>query len=435
MATPVQMPKQGNTVEECLITEWSVKEGDAVKEGDILCVIETDKATFEVESPSAGTVLKCFWADGDLVPVLVNIAVIGEPGEDTDAFAPESTAPPAAAPAASPAPSTTPTAAAGDGEERISPRARREAADLGVSTAGLSGSGPLGRIISRDVQAAAASGRLTPLARQVADTTGQVAGTATGLGGRVRARDLVSPSAPAESVQEDAVEVPYKGIRKLIGDRMRASLADHAQLTLNGSADASALLSLRKRLKAQGEALGLPNITLNDMIMYVVAQTLPRFPEVNAVFDAAAATVRQHRTSHLALAVDTERGLMVPVIPRAEQYSLGALSLALAETASACRAGNIDPDRLQGGTFTVTNLGAMGVESFTPVLNSPQVAILGICSIEQRAAPCDNGGVRFVPTMGLSLTIDHQVVDGAPAARFLQAVAQGMANIDLLLTT
>jgi len=443
MSVPVQMPKMGNSVEECLIVEWKVAEGAAVKEGDALCSIETDKASFEVPSPAAGTVLKLFRGAGELVKVLTNIAAIGNAGEDASSLAPEggtSAAPAAPAAPATPATPAAPVAAApaapapASGDLRVSPRARHLAAHLGVDAAAVPGSGPQGRVTSRDVQAAADSGlRLTPLAREVAGATGKIAGAGAGVGGRVRASDLVAPgarrekSAPAE--EKPPVEIPYKGIRKLIGDRMLQSLQRHAQLTLNASADATALLAHRKTLKDLGPHLGLPNITLNDLVCYVVAQTLPKFPALNAWFDGQKVT--QFTQAHLALAVDTERGLMVPVVRDAHRLDLAGLAGALADLAKQCKAGSINPDLLQGGTFTITNLGALGIESFTPVLNTPQVAILGICSIADRAVADGQGGLRLQPTLGLSLTIDHQVVDGAPAAKFLKAVAEGVASFQL----
>lgn len=463
MATPVQMPKQGNSVEECLITEWNVKEGDSVAAGAVLCTIETDKATFEVEAPEAGTVLKLFYPAGELVPVLVNIAVIGAAGEDASSFAPDGAAAPAAsapvaAPEAAPVASApeaaasaapAPVAMGGDAGAPVSPRAKAEAAKLGVNPAAVAGSGPNGRVLSEDILAAAASGaRMTPTAMAAAASTGMVAGAGTGIGGLVRAGDLVAagsapcgscaPCSPCEGASAPTVmaeEVPYRGIRKLIGDRMAASLANHAQLTLNASADASAMLAYRNTVKESGEKLGLPNITIGDMIAIVVAKTLPRFPELNGLFDKAMPVFTKRRDVQLGIAIDTERGLMVPVVPNAHMLTLSQLSAEIADLAKQCRAGKIDPERLAGGTFTITNLGAMGVESFTPVLNSPQVAILGVCAVTQRPQPDGKGGVKFVPTMGLSLTIDHQVVDGGPAARFLQAIATGIANFNLILAS
>lgn len=453
MATPVQMPKQGNTVEECLIVDWAVSEGSDVNEGDVLCSIETDKATFEVEAPAAGKVLKLFYSGGDLVPVLTNIAVIGNDGEDVSEFAPDgdsSPEPAAEAPAKNEEKKTEPAPAKAEtpvskpaaqptiqqtGDIKISPRARSASDKLGVDPRMVQGSGPDGRIISSDIEQAAASGlRMTPAAKAGAAASGLVAGSGTGIGGRVLRRDLVEAGTGAMMIQEEPpTEVPYKGIRKLIGDRMLASLHDHAQLTLNASADATAIMKFRKNIKAVAESAGLPNITFNDMVSAVVAWTLPKFPELNALFDKSSGKVVQYKQVNLAMAVDTERGLMVPVINNAHVMALSEISRNIADLAAQCRKGSIDPDLLSGGTFTITNLGALGIESFTPVLNSPQVAILGICSIEQKPVPDAEKGFRFQPTMGLSLTIDHQVVDGAPAAKFLKAVADGISNFDFTL--
>lgn len=466
MPTPVQMPKQGNSVEECLIVEWHADVGAAVESGQPLCTIETDKASFEVEAPTSGTLLAQFVPAGELAPVLTNIAVLGNPGEDPAPFAPDGasgntpTATPepaaASAPAATPAsaPVSAPAASSpatptrvpdADGTRPVSPRARKAAQAHGMDPLTLTGSGAKGRVISRDVEAAAAArGPMTPLAKDVAASTGHVPGIPSGMGGRIRARDLTASNAGASSPAPVAASapgmdaaapeiVPYRGIRKLIGERMRASLQQQAQLTLNASANASALLAYRTAIKTHGEAMGLPSITLGDLVAFAVSRTLPRFPELNALFEIAAERVLQYRAVHLGIAVDTPRGLMVPVIPDADVLSLAQLSEAIRDAAGACRDGAIDPDRLTGGTFTITNLGTFGVESFTPVLNSPQVAILGVCGIRQEAVPAPDGGCAFEPRMGLSLTIDHQVVDGAPAARFLQALAKALENPALAL--
>ncbi|MDR3210341.1 MAG: 2-oxo acid dehydrogenase subunit E2 [Planctomycetota bacterium] len=456
MAVFVQMPKQGNTVEECLLVEWRVREGDSVKTGDILCAIETDKASFEVESTASGTVLKLLATAGELVPVLANIVAIGAAGEAVDAATAAAPAPaaPAASVAAAPAPApVSPPAApvltprvaspavtpAQSTAAAVSPRARQLAAANAIDPGSLSGSGINGRVTSQDVQASIDSGaspRLTPLAKAVKAETGLVAGSGSGLGGLVRARDLVSGAVLRERpVLTDLPpeNIPYKGVRKLIGDRMAQSLREHAQLTLNSSADATALLAIRKAVKENAETYGLPKISMNDLVCWVVAQTLPFFPEVNAIFDRAGATVTRYHGVQLGVAIDTPRGLMVPVVPDAHRLSPAALANIVAQYVVDCRKGSILPDLLQGGTFTVTNLGALGVETFTPVLNTPQVAILGVCAITDQPARGTGGEIVLQPRMGLSLTIDHQVVDGAPGARFLQAVVKGIENINLSL--
>jgi pyruvate dehydrogenase E2 component (dihydrolipoamide acetyltransferase) len=224
--------------------------------------------------------------------------------------------------------------------------------------------------------------------------------------------------------------IPVRGVRKVIAERMLQSLQTTAQLSLNAAADARVLQALRARFKASPEAMGLRGVTLNDLLLWAVARTLPAHPALNALF--VGGEIHQHRHVQLGIAVDTPRGLMVPVVRQAEQLTLRQLSVEAKRLASACLESKITPDELVGGTFTVTNLGALGIESFTPVLNAPQVAILGVASIQLRPVEAD-GGVQFVPHIGLSLTINHQVIDGAPAARFLQALSQAIGSIDLLL--
>jgi pyruvate dehydrogenase E2 component (dihydrolipoamide acetyltransferase) len=323
--------------------------------------------------------------------------------------------------------------------------------------AALAGSGPAGRVIERDVLATiAAQPKLTPVAKaMVAEGGFVVPSQGSGPGGRVMAKDLMkegetrrqgdketsasdlpiaqSPNrqSPISTLQSSAFEVvPVKGVRKVIAERMLQSLQTTAQLTLNASADARALQVLRKRLKESPEAMGLRGITINDLVLFAVARTLPAFPGLNALFTGA--EIHQYRSVNLGIAVDTPKGLMVPVVRGADALSLRQLSAEAKRLATACQAGKIMPDELAGGTFTVTNLGAFGVESFTPVLNPPQVGILGVSGIQLK--PVEVGDkVKFVPHLGLSLTINHQVVDGAPAARFLQALGQAIAAIDLLL--
>ena len=211
---------------------------------------------------------------------------------------------------------------------------------------------------------------------------------------------------------------------------MLKSLQSTAQLTLNTSADASKLLSYRKWLKSSPTKLGLDRITINDLVIYAVAKTLPKYRALNAHFLGDKILEFDH--VHLGIAVDSPRGLMVPVICNAHLLSLKEISKEAKRLSNACLEGNILPDELNGGTFTVTNLGTMtmGIESFTPILNVPQVAILGVCSIYLKPIMKEDK-VQFIPHLGLSLTIDHRAVDGAPAARFLQELTTVLANFNL----
>jgi pyruvate dehydrogenase E2 component (dihydrolipoamide acetyltransferase) len=473
MATTVVMPKQGQSVESCIIVEWKVAVGASVAEGDVLCDVETDKATLEVPSPITGVLLAQLYPAGADVPVLAPIATVGEPGEAVSVA--ESPAPASAssgalstAPVPQPAPaqatvhraaaSNTPAQAArgaADPDAPVSPRARATAERKGIDATALVGSGPGGRIIERDVLAAMASQpRLTPVAKAMVAEGGFTVPTAgTGPGGRVTSRDLrpsgdAAPAAEAQPVETSQASVtvaastaredeftrtPVKGVRKLIAERMLASLQTTAQLTMHAGADARALQTLRARLKGSAEALGLRGITINDLVLFAVARSLTQHPDLNAHFvtQNGEGAILQFRPVHLAFAVDTPRGLLVPVIRNAHALTLRALAGEAKRLATAALEGKSAPDDLQGGTFTVTNLGGFGVESFTPVLNPPQVAILGVGNITLKPM-AGAAGVDFVPHVGLSLTINHQVVDGAPGARFLQTLAANIAVIDLL---
>ena len=225
-------------------------------------------------------------------------------------------------------------------------------------------------------------------------------------------------------------EVKLSNIRKVIARTMHSSLSEMAQLTLNTSFDATEIINLRKKLKANAEKMGLTNITLNDILLYAVSRVLLMHKAINAHFTGE--TIRYFSNVHMGVAVDTERGLMVPTLFNANKKSLNDIAIETKELAQACQKGTINPDYLQGGTFTVTNLGALGIESFTPVINPPQTAILGVNTTEQRIREVD-GTIQSYTAMSLSLTFDHRAVDGAPAARFLKGLTQALENFNVLL--
>ncbi len=445
MATEVIVPKLGNSVETCIIVEWKKAEGERVEQGEPLCDVETDKAIMEIESPAGGILLARFFEEGADVAVLATIGAIGEPGESVDHLRPAGAqaamaveAAPTEAKAKAPmAPQAAP-ASTDDRRHKASPRARGLAGRKGIDADALSGTGPDGRVIERDVQAALTSQpKISPVAQAMLDSGGfQAPARGSGPGGRIMAGDLIpaeteaAPVAPALPGQEEAAVIPVKGIRKVIAERMLASLQTTAQLTLNAPADARAILGYRQRLKASDESLGLQKVSINDLILFAVARMLPQFPELNAHFDGEAIT--RYSNVQLGMAVDTPRGLVVPVIRNANRLALKQLAAEAKRLATASLERRVTPDELTGGTFTVTNLGALGIESFTPVLNPPEVGILGVGSVNLKPVQVGDD-VQFIPHIGLSLTINHQVVDGAPAARFLQALASGLADFELLL--
>ena len=398
MATPVEAPKLGNTVEECLVAKWLKHKGDLVSAGETVAEIETDKATFEVTAPVGGTLLETFFAEGALAPVFTNLCVIGEPGENVEAFRPGLLEPASAAPENKwggppglPSP-TQPERSAPSGS--LSPRARRFAEEHGFHPASVAGSGPGGRVIEEDLRKLYYSGPA----------------------GRVLASDLGPPPSP------------LSGIREKIARRMRESLAATAQYTLHSSADAGGLLALRKRVKS---AAGGQDITIGDMAAFCAIKALLEFPELNA--ELIDGRIYQHAEVHLGFACDTPRGLMVPVVRNAGKLTPSELSLRMHELAAQATGGTVSVDDLSGATFTVSNLGGLGIESFTPLLNPPQVAILGVDAIQVKPVRRE-GSIEFIDSIGLSLTCDHQAIDGAPGARFLKVLKEKIENVESLCT-
>lgn len=416
MAQPVIMPRQGQSVESCIITEWKKKEGDQVREGDILFTYETDKASFEEEAKVSGTLLRILAHEDDDVPVLETVAVIGEPGEDIEALVAHSAVPEETSAPSQKTPSGTGTApaavqpagkAAGGTVAAVSPRANMLAKELGIDIAGIVPTGPHGRVIERDVRAQIADGSRPAL--QAAEPGAQH-----------------TESAPAGSDYED---VKLSNVRKVIAKSMSSSLSQAAQLTINASFDAEDILEFRSRVKEVRGELGLGNITINDMVLFAVSRVLPEYPDLNAHY--LDDRIRKFRDVHLGVAVDTPRGLLVPTIRSANMLSLNALSEQIKSLAEKAQEGSISPDLLTGATFTVTNLGSFGIESFTPVINLPQVAILGVNTITTHVRE-EDGLVVPYSAMTLSLTFDHRAIDGAPAARFLRRLCEALENFTVL---
>ncbi len=441
MATVVIMPKQGQSVESCIITEWNKKKGDPVKKGEILFAYETDKASFEEEAAIDGTRLDLFYETGDDVPVLTNVCVIGIPGEPTDAFRPGGAKAEIIGikevieiiePGGSIETKGTSPISQSSGSGAISPRAKNLAEKEGIQLDGLTGSGPGGRIIEQDIKAVINSHpKTTPLARMIAgEEQLQPASTGSGLGGSVKAKDLTAPN----PIYANDFEIKkLSNMRKLIAKAMHQSLQNSAQLTHHLGADARRMLELRRKVKKANDN-GYPvNITLNDMVCFAVVKALRKFPQANAHF--LGDSVKYFSKIHLGIAVDTDRGLMVPAIRNADDLSIQGLSNQMREIAASCRKGAINPELLssEAASFTVSNLGNYGVEMFTPVINLPQVGILGVNTIVPRPKDLGDGAYGFVPYIGLSLTYDHQALDGGEATRFLKQIATEIENLEFEL--
>jgi pyruvate dehydrogenase E2 component (dihydrolipoamide acetyltransferase) len=430
MAVAVEVPKLGNTVEECLISKWLKEEGQAVAAGEPVVEIETDKTTFEIEAPVEGTVLARFFPKGALVPVFTNLFVIGNAGESVEAFRPQGEGAPPASAAASPETTSAREAQSGTqpvaraGAEAIvsfssapwSPRARKFAEERNFHPAAVTGSGPGGHVLEADLRTAYhASPRVSDAAGQRAQSGAIAPLEGSGIGGMVLASDMGAP------------ESRISGVREKIARRLRESLAGTAQYTLNTSADARGLLSLRARIKSSST----PEININDLMTWCTVQALLEAPHLNVLF--VDGTIRPGSSVHIGFACDTPRGLLVPVVHDAQALSAAALAAHIKELSTKAVEGTISADDLSGGTFTISNLGGLGIESFTPVLNPPQVAILGINAIQLKAVRKD-GMVGFIDSIGLSLTLDHQVIDGAPGARFLQVLRDKIENVERICT-
>lgn len=450
MATYVIMPRQGQSVESCIIAKWHKKKGDSVAIGDLLFSYETDKASFDEEAKVEGVVLEIFHEEGDDVPCLSNVCAIGQPGEAVENAAQDAqadTKPEEKAVEVNKEISAAPEAVAADVQGfdtenvKISPRAKSAADRTGVDIAKVVPTGPYGRIIEKDILEAREKGYLLTAAAKAALAGGDASSVAagSGIGGRITTADLGRTAAPAvesaaaavqQPVQSETEVVKIPNIRKVIAKAMQNSISSTCQLTLNSSFDATEIMEFRKKLKTGKEKLGLENITINDMILFAVSRTLTEFRDLNA--NMVDDTMIYYKNVNLGVAVDTERGLMVPNIFNANHKSLSEISAEVKTLVKDCQSGKISPDVLKNGSFTVTNLGTLDVESFTPVLNAPQTGILGVNNIIQRAKEID-GEIVFYPAMGLSLTFDHKALDGAPAAKFLQALKRNLENFTCLL--
>lgn len=401
-AQAVIMPKEGITVESCIIGEWKKNVGDAVAVGDVLFTYETDKAEFECPSTAAGTLLAKFFEDGDEVPCLVNVCAVGNPGDAYEFLKPgaEAPAPAAEAPAAE-APAAAAAPAAPKAElTAISPRAMAKAVANNVNPALATGTGPKGRIIERDIDKLIASGAAAAYA---------------------------APAAAEETAFED---VKFGPVRKATAKSMTKSLSTMAQLTQQYSFDASQIQAYRAMLKPMDAPMG--KISLNDMVMFAVAKTIKSCPDLNAnmVEDNV---IRHFSHVNLGFACDTPRGLLVPTIFHADEMSLLELSMEAKRLAAAARDGSLSPDEMTGATFTVTNIGSFGCEAFTPVVNPPQIGILGVCNIQTKIKSAKDGMIETYPAMGLSLTFDHRALDGAPAARYMSELCKSLESFMTLM--
>ncbi|HET6752026.1 MAG TPA: dihydrolipoamide acetyltransferase family protein [Actinomycetes bacterium] len=390
MITEVRMPKLGMAMKKGTVTKWLSSEGDTVQEGADLFELATEKITAVVPAPAAGLLGRVVVDPGTELPVGALLALIGEP---SDAFPPreELAGAPAAPAAAEAAPAGAAAAAApaasprGGGEGApVSPAARRRARELGVDVTQVPPSAPGKRVKVEDVERFAAAAEAAP-----------------------------SEAAPAPEGQV----VAFAGIRKVVAERLTESLRTMAQVTISREVDASGLVARRAALAAGFEAAAGVRLTYTDLLVETVARLLGDHPLLNATLTGQGIVVPP--AVHMGVAVALEDGLIVPVVRDAGSRPLGELARDRADLAARAQAGTLTLDELEGGTFTISNLGSFGADAFTPIVNPPQCAILGVGRIVDKPAAVA-GEVQVRPMMWLSLTFDHRIVDGAPAARFLQ---------------
>ena len=439
MAKEIVMPKLGLTMTEGTVSKWLKKVGDEVKEGEPLFEVETDKLTNTIEASASGVLRHIFVEEGTTVPLFGKLAIVAAADEDISALmggdAPTAAAAPEAA-AAAPAPAA-PVRAPG---ERIiaAPAAKKLAKELGIDLALVTGTGPKGRITLEDVKnykpAAAApvveeepKKKASPLAAAVAADLG-IDLEKVVAHDRVLAEDILhyleSTREKAEEAPKEEV-VPMNGMRKAIAKNMLASVQTSPTVTFNLGIDMSALKEYRAQLKSQNIS-----VSYTDLLVKFVAKALLEYPLLNCSVEDN--KIRYKHYVNMGVAVALDNGLVVPNVTDADKKSLTEISAEVKELAKLAREGGLPMEKLRGGTFTITNLGMYGIESFTPIINQPEVAILGVTTMEDKVVVRD-GQMVIRPIMNLSLTADHRVVDGSVAAEFLQRVKTLMENPALML--
>ena len=437
MASEIVLPQWGMEMQDGTIIKWLKQEGDTVEEGEPLVEVETAKLNTELESTASGVLARIVAQEGEIVPIRGLLAIIAAPGEDIGA-APSAPAAPTTAGAQTPPPPSR----AGEGAPSVSdagarvpvvPAARRLAAENNIDLAQVTGSGPQGRILIVDVEQAiqrAAAGpagggsngagvQVVPAARRLAGQQGVDLGrvNGSGPGGRILLADVESAvrddgQAPGSNM------VPIQGIRKTIATRMLQSVQSMAQVTVTTEINVSEAMVLRRGLSRNQESGSLSPLHL---VIKAVARALKEFPYMNAVQKED--QVQLMDQVNIGVAVALEEGLITPVIREADTKTLAQLAAESRELAAKTREGTARPDDVTGGTFTITNLGGFGIDAFTPIINPPQLGILGVGRVVEKPVIAD-GQIAKGSMMYLSLTFDHRIVDGAPAAEFLQAVSK-----------
>ena len=455
MAHSIIMPKTGMAMEEGTVVRWLKKVGETISKGEAIAVIETDKVTMDLESDYEGTLLSIVRGDGEVVTATHTIAWVGVKGETVPAAAEAATGSPLPAAAASspvsptghvadgPAPSGS-AAPAADGRVPATPAARAYAAAADIALSSVAGSGPGGAVRLKDFSQARAL-KATPLARKVAEinSVDLVGVEGSGAGGKIRKADVVArvgtpaearhtfASPPGASVARPAggTSIPLTGMRRVIADKMMRSHQQVPAVTLVTRADVTDLAALRERMNAGGaqsaeyrgaqsaEYRGAAKVSYTDFILRAAAVALREHPLINSIIEGERIVLRAEINIGIAVALDA--GLIVPVVRSADELGVRQIAAAVRDLADRARKGSLTPDEYAGGTFTLTNLGMYGITEFTPLINVPESAILGVGTIEESFRTGAGGVIESRKVMSLCLTHDHRHIDGAPAAAFL----------------
>ncbi len=444
MATELLMPKLGLTMTEGTIDEWKKKVGDKVTKGEIIYSVATDKLTNDVESEADGILLKIAVPEGETVPCKTVVGWLGAAGETVPdgagtAAPAEAAAPSAAAPAAAGEAAAAPVSRPAGEYVLATPYAKKLAKEKSFDLAQIPATGYNGVIVAKDVEgfrpaaaaAAAPAVKASPLAEKLAADLDIDLASVKAAHGRVLAEDILKY---LQNTREKAEEAPadereevkkMSGMRKAIAKNMLNSVQTSPTVTFNLGIDMTEMKHYREQLKAKEI-----KVSYTDLLVKFVAKALTEFPMLNCSIDGNNIIYKHYVNMGVAVALDN--GLLVPNIPDADKKSLTEISAEVKEMAKQAREGKLPPEKLKGGTFTITNLGMYGIESFSPIINQPEVAILGVNTMEDKVV-VRNGEICIRPIMNLSLTADHRVVDGSVAAEFLQRVKSLMENPALIL--
>jgi pyruvate dehydrogenase E2 component (dihydrolipoamide acetyltransferase) len=422
------MPKLSDTMTEGTVAKWRKQKGDKVAAGDVIAEVETDKATMEMESFDDGILTEIYVIEGGKVAVGQNVAMLLAPGESAPAGggAPAAPAPKAeaAAPASAPAPAATaqksepaPAPASENGGTRVkaSPLARKVATEKSIDLSRLTGTGPGGRIVQRDVLSAQTGAP----ARSAAPAASPAAPASAPL--------TVPPTPPGEGDQR----IPLTGMRRAIAERLLASKTQIPHFYLNIEVDAADLMRIRAEINADAEKAGQAKLTVNDFILKAAILAAARVPKVNASF--AGDSIIQYANVNMSVAVAVEDGLVTPVIRAAQKKSLREISEAVKDLATRARTKKLKPEEYQGGTLTVSNLGSYGIETFSAIINPPQSLILSVGAVVKKPVVDAKGQIVVGQRMNIGLSADHRVVDGAIGAEYLAELRKLIENPALML--